>query len=189
MPGDPHSVWLRNATTCNPVTLWRVFVNVQLHIPGDPHSIWLGHATTCNPVTLWRVFVNVQLHIPGDPHSVWLGHATTTSNSTTLIKYPCLTLIGTMTVLCQVCGQTDASKSIPSFYHSLLRQNLAQHGLPPFTVCATPAENRRADLSEHTSMAWYLLHSRLVCIVFSASFGQTFLLVVLESCMWLLPNY
>lgn len=67
MPGDPHSVWLRNATTCSPLTIYRVFVNVQLHMLGDPHSVWLKNATTCNPVTLWRAFVNMQLHMPGDP--------------------------------------------------------------------------------------------------------------------------
>ena len=147
---------------------------MQLHMPGDPHSIWLRNATTCNPVTLWKVFVNVQLHRRVDPQSVLLGHATTASNSTTLIKCSCLILIGTVTVLCQVCGQTDASVS--SFILPCpVKTELSTAWTAPFPVCATAAENWRPDLSDHTSVAWYLLHSRLVCILLSASFGQTFL--------------
>ena len=32
--------------TCNALTIWNVFVSVQLHSPGNPRSVQLGNTTT-----------------------------------------------------------------------------------------------------------------------------------------------
>ena len=44
--GCPCGRVVRTGYTCNPLTIWNVFVSVQLHSPGNPRSVQLGNTTT-----------------------------------------------------------------------------------------------------------------------------------------------